>query len=63
MEGHAEKCVERYCESAKVDISSLPQVATPCIDDHLKPPEGGETTGELSAECVVSSFIQTVETE
>ena len=34
VEGYAEKCVERYCESAKKDVSSLQHVATPCIDDH-----------------------------
>ena len=29
------KCVERYCELAKTNVSSLQQVPTPCIDDHL----------------------------
>ena len=48
VEGHAEKCIEIYYASAK-NVSSLQQVATPCIDDHLTPPEHNETTGELSA--------------
>ena len=43
-EGHAEKCVERYCEFASEDESPLRQVATPCMDDHLIPPEDHETT-------------------
>ena len=51
MEGHAEMCFERYCESAKNNVSSLQQVATPCIDSHLVPPEDCETTGKLSAVC------------
>ena len=51
MEGHAEKSVERYCELAKKDVSSLQQVATPCIDDHQISPEDYATTGALSAVC------------
>ena len=51
MAGHAEKRVERYCEFGKQHVFSLQQVATPCIDDHLIPPEDNETTGELSAVC------------
>ena len=34
MEGHAEKCVDRYCELAGVDKGKLKRVATPCMDDH-----------------------------
>ena len=33
MEGHAEACVERYCELAKKDVSTLQEVAAPCIND------------------------------
>ena len=33
MEGHAEACVEKYCELAKKDVSTLQQVAAPCIND------------------------------
>ena len=39
--------VERCCELAEKDVSSLQQVATPYIDDHLIPPEDFETMGEL----------------
>ena len=34
MEGHAKKCVERYCELANKTIEQLYKVATPCMDDH-----------------------------
>ena len=46
----AEKCVERCCVRAQ-KISSLQHMATWCIEDHLKPPEDYETTGEISAVC------------
>ena len=39
MRGHAEKFGwEIFCESAKKDVSSLQQVAAPCVDDHPIPP-------------------------
>ena len=34
MEGHAKKCVERYCELANKTTQQLFKVATPCFDDH-----------------------------
>ena len=34
MAGHAEKCVERYCELANKTTQQLYKVSTPCIDDH-----------------------------
>ena len=34
MDGHAKKCVERYCELAKKTTLQLYKVSTPCIDDH-----------------------------
>ena len=34
MEGHAKKCVERYCELANKTTQHLYKVATPCMDDH-----------------------------
>ena len=39
MIGHAKQSVERYCELAKTTVASLKKVTTPCIDDHLIPPE------------------------
>ena len=34
MEGHAKKCVERYCALANKTTQQLFKVSTPCIDDH-----------------------------
>ena len=34
MEGHAKKCVERYCELANRTTQRLYKVSIPCIDDH-----------------------------
>ena len=34
MAGHAEKCVERYCELANKTTQQLYKVSTPCIHDH-----------------------------
>ena len=54
MEDHAENCVERYCEIAKM-VESLQQVVTPCIDDHLIPPEAYENNRralcEMCSDC------------
>ena len=33
-DGHAKKCVERYCELANKTTQQLYKVSTPCIDDH-----------------------------
>ena len=33
MEGHAKKCVERYCEIANETAQPLYIVSTPCLDD------------------------------
>ncbi len=48
MIGHAQQSVERYCELAKTTVASLKKVTTPCIDDHLIPPEDFVSKGELS---------------
>ena len=34
IEGHAKKCVGRYCELLNRTTQQLYKVATPCIDDH-----------------------------
>ena len=34
MQGHAKKCVERYCELANETTEQFFIVATPCMDDH-----------------------------
>ena len=45
MEGHAKKCVERYCELAKKTTQQLYKVATPCME------EENESVGGLSTVC------------
>ena len=50
MEGHAKKCVERYCELANKTTQQLCKMSTPCIDDHhLR--EEVKSVGELSQVC------------
>ena len=51
MEGHAKKCVERYCESANKTTQQLYKVSTPCIDDHHFKEEELKSVGELSHVC------------
>ena len=51
MEGHAKKCVERYCELANKTVEQLFQVSTPCLDDHQFKKEEMETVGDLSKVC------------
>ena len=51
MEGHAKKCVERYCELANKTTQQLYKVLTPCIDDHHFKEEELKSVGELSKVC------------
>ena len=51
MEGHAKKCVERYCELANKTTQQLYKVSTPCIDDHHFKEEEIKSVGELSLVC------------
>ena len=51
MEGHAKKCVERYCELANKTTQQLYKVSTPCIDDHHYKEEGLKSVGEFSKVC------------
>ena len=51
MEGHAKKCVERYCELANKTTQQLYKVSTPCIDDHHFKEEETKSVGELSNAC------------
>ena len=56
MEGHAKKCVERYCALTNKTTQQLYKVATPCLDDHLfKEEEEVGSVGELSKVC--SQFV------
>ena len=47
MEGHAKKCVERYCELANRTTQQFYKVSIPCIDDHFRDKEL-KFVGELS---------------
>ena len=51
MEGHAKKCVERYCEFANKITEQFFKVATPCMDDHQIKEEENGSVGELSTVC------------
>ena len=55
MEGHAKKCVERYCELANKTTQQLYKVSTPCVDDHHFKEEELKSVGELSQVC--SQFV------
>ena len=59
MEGHAKKCVERYCELANKWTQQLYRVSTPCIDDHHFKEEELKSVGELSQVCsqIVLKFM------
>ena len=48
MEGHAKKCVERYCELSNKTTQQLYKVPTPCIYDHYLKEEELKSVGELS---------------
>ena len=51
MEGHAMKCVERFCELANKTTQQLHKASTPCIDDHHFKEEEMISVGKLSHVC------------
>ena len=51
MEGHAKKCVERYCELANRTTQQLYKVTSPCLEDHQVKEEELGSVGELSKVC------------
>ena len=51
MEGHAKKCVERYCELTSKTTEQLYKVTTPCLDDHQFKEEELGSVGELPKVC------------
>ena len=51
MEGHARKCMDRYCELAHKKTEQLYKVSSPCQDDRRFEQEELETIGELSNVC------------
>ena len=59
MEGHAKKCVERYCELANKTTQEFYKISTPCIDDHHFKEGEMKSVGELSHVCsqIVLKFL------
>ena len=55
MEGHAKKCVQRYCELANWTIQQLYKVSTPCLDDHHFKEEELKSVGD-SQKCALKLF-------
>ena len=51
MEGHAKKCVERYCELTNKTTEQLYKVSTPCVDYHQFKEEELRSVGELPEVC------------
>ena len=51
MDGHAKKCVERFCELANKTTQQFCKVSAPCIDDHHFKEEETKSVGELSHVC------------
>ena len=51
MEGHAKKCVERYCELGNRTTQQLYKVSSPCIKYHHFKKEELKSVGELSQVC------------
>ena len=58
VEGHAKKCVERYCELANKTTQQLYKVATPCIDDHQFKEEELGSVGELIVKSLLTDCSQ-----
>ena len=52
MEGHAKKCMERYCELANKTTEQFCMVTTPWMDDHQFKEEENGSVGELSTVCL-----------
>ena len=59
MEGHVQKCVERYCEVANKKVEQLYRVSNPSLDCHRFRQEELESVGELSEVCsqTVSKYL------
>ena len=51
MEGHAKKCVKRYCDLANKTTQQQNKVATPCLDDHQFKDQDFASVGELAEVC------------
>ena len=51
MDGHAKKCVERYCALANKTTQQVYKESTPCIDDHHFKEEEMKSFGKLPHVC------------
>ena len=51
MEGHARKCVDRYCELPHKTVDQLHKMSALCLDDRQIKKEDLEIVGELSEIC------------
>ena len=51
MEGHADNCVETYCDLAGKNLSALKLAETSCMDEHQSSPADFDCTGELAPIC------------
>ena len=51
MEGHAKKCVERYCQLTNRTPQQVYKVTTPCLDDQHSKEKALGSVGELSKVC------------
>ena len=49
--GHAQKCVERYCELAHKTVDQLHKVTTLCLHDHQVKPRDMNMVGGLAETC------------
>ena len=61
MEGHAKKCVERYCELADKTSQQLYKESTPCLDDHTSKKElkSGEELSKVCSQVVLKCLYLT----
>ena len=59
MEGHAKKCVERYCELPNNTTKQLFKVSTPCVVDHHFKEEELKSVGEskVCSEIVLKMLV------
>ena len=57
MEGHAKKCVERYCELANKTTQQLYKVSTACLDDNHFKEEERKISGRI-VKSVLSNYSE-----
>ena len=60
MEGHAQKCVERFCELANKIVEHLNKVSNPCLDGHQfkqEELESVEVCSQIVLQCLLLARI------